>query len=162
MMPQTTTIDVIKEIEDGSTLLDALQKRMARPADFFDSLRHNPGLHDVYLEAVRNRAELYQSQIMAIADNEFEEVPRSKLKIDARKWAAEKDNPTRFGSKVEMTVSHKVDLRLAMEDADRRMIEGYQHVNPEVIEAEFSKTVEKEPDEPEEFSAAVADEDLLK
>ena len=74
-------------------------------------------LRDQYARAKEDQADLFVDQIIEIADNSAHDtietdfgvkentewVNRSKLRIDARKWAASKLKPKKYGDKLDLT-----------------------------------------------------------
>ena len=171
MISSIKALEFIKNMEEGMDFRTAIGE--ARPSDFWACLRDNPGLYDLYIEAIKHRAETYQSDMIEIADNE-EDIQRAKLKIQVRQWSAEKDNPKRFGSKVDINVTNTLNLRLAQEEAEQRVIEG-ELVKRELPSPGSTHTlsngqviniIDRPPPEPEvdveiEFNPVI-DEDFLK
>lgn len=123
MIMHTQLAEIILEIENGATLTRALRTCGHTPKVFFDSIRANPVFQQLYNEAIANRAELHADEIMEIADNE-EDIARAKLKITARQWIAAKDAPARFGERMEVKHTHTLDLSQALQEAEKRIIEG--------------------------------------
>ena len=86
---------------------------------FFDWIKENSELANLYARACEERQELLFEDILNIADNNNEDVrmtddgievtnhdaiQRSKLRVDARKWILAKMNPKKFGDKNETTL----------------------------------------------------------
>lgn len=79
----------------------------------------NQAFSDRYARAVEDRAEVLAEEILEIADEKTgdyelkngvmsfnaENVQRSKLRVDARKWSASKLYPKKFGDKVQSEVT---------------------------------------------------------
>jgi hypothetical protein len=54
-----------------------------------------------YARANVAREEVLFDDLFAIADDDTEDVQRSKLRVDTRKWALSKLNPKRYGDKLQ-------------------------------------------------------------
>lgn len=97
-------------------------------------LRENrDGIRLKYASARAEQADYFADEIIAIADDarndwmdkqtragvirvvDHEHVQRSKLRIDARKWAAEKQNPRRYGQRTHVEVEAEVKVQPAGE-----------------------------------------------
>lgn len=65
-----------------------------------------------YARAREAQAEFLVDELVAIADNPEEEVQRSKLRLETRRWIAEKLRPKKYGPKVELAgeIGHKVSI----------------------------------------------------
>lgn len=76
-----------------------------------------PGFADKYVRARLLQADKYAEEIIAIADDgtrdktvdaegneivDHDHIQRSKLRVDARKWAASKLAPKKYGDKLEL------------------------------------------------------------
>ncbi|MBB0023646.1 terminase small subunit protein [Ralstonia pickettii] len=106
----------------------------------FDWLRKHEDFAKQYARAREDQAEFYLDEIMAIADdsrgdtetrvdsqgNEYdapnnEWIQRSKLRVDARKWAMSKLAPKKFGDKIGVEHSGSIELADALEAARKRV-----------------------------------------
>lgn len=90
-------------------------------------------LHDRYARARDNQADHYADEIITIADdderdymldkdgNEMfigENVQRSRLRVDARKWVAGKLKPKVYSDKLDLNVSGDFTVNIGSKDAD--------------------------------------------
>lgn len=84
----------------------------------FDWLRKYPGFADHYAHAKEASADALMEEIVDIADSAEEaivgddksdgaRVQAIKLRVDARKWAASKLKPKKYGDKMDVTSDHK-------------------------------------------------------
>ena len=120
-LPIDSYHEVIERINDGDSVSDAVKGIMTRKTFYF-GLKKYPELGDIYARACEARAEAIFDEILEIADessNDIEQIDlgdgmvsekvnheaiqRSKLRVDARKWALSKMNPKRFGEKLDVT-----------------------------------------------------------
>lgn len=69
-----------------------------------------PGFLERYREARAVQAEIGSDEIRDIADDVTEDVQRSRLKVDARKWNAVKLLPKRYGDIQRVEMGGKVTL----------------------------------------------------
>lgn len=78
----------------------------------YDWLKDDTEFSDKYARAKEISAHVYQEEIIEIADRpkkNHSEVEADKLRVDARKWAAEKLNPKKYGSKIAIDHSGKIE-----------------------------------------------------
>jgi hypothetical protein len=86
----------------------------------FRWLRDVDGFHKQYARAREDQAELYLDQIIEISDDgsndtytdddgnkktDWDVIARSKLRVDARKWAMSKLAPKKYGERVAQEIS---------------------------------------------------------
>lgn len=63
-----------------------------------------------YARAREAQADALFDEILSIADEEKEDVQRSRLRVDARKWMAGKLKPKKYGDKLELEHGGQVSL----------------------------------------------------
>ena len=105
---------------------------------FYKWLRENKDFADNYERAIVSRADLLAEQIIEIADdieNDFAEnktedgktyaannarIARAKLQIDARKWAAARMSPKKYGNniKAELDNNHSGEIQVNIASFD--------------------------------------------
>lgn len=104
---------------------DAMPSREA----VYNWLRVNAGFRDQYARAREDQAEHFLDEIIAISDDtshdttvtdngeqpNTEWISRSRLRVDARKWAMSKLAPKKYGDKVDFTTGGE-SLNLSAED----------------------------------------------
>lgn len=115
--------DIIKLISGGLSLRKAIQELNTINKDtFFSWIAKNKDFADQYARATEVRADAIFEEMFDIADdgsNDWiekfdktgqsyydlngEHVQRSKLRIDARKWALSKMQPKKYGDKLDVT-----------------------------------------------------------
>lgn len=59
-----------------------------------------PAFRDKYARARSDQADTLADEILDIADDGDEDVQRSKLRVDARKWVASKLKPKKYGDRI--------------------------------------------------------------
>ena len=129
-------LDVVCQgIIDGEKTLRDLCKPRNMPSVTMVKrwLATSPQFKEDYIDASRIKALMDAGEMVSIADNDDGDVRRDKLRIDTRKWQAEKLLPDTFGSKVEVNLGLSGDL------ADLILSANQGHVLPssEVIEGEL-------------------------
>lgn len=80
-----------------------------------------------YREAQELATEVHASEIISIADCEndsLEDVARSKLRIDARKFLMSSWNRSRYGDVKQVDQTVKIDITGAMQEAEKRLTQG--------------------------------------
>lgn len=97
-------------------------------------LFENQEFSEQYARARDKQADYFAEEIIEIADNveaESASVAKAKLQIDARKWAASKIAPKKYGDKTELDVKSSDG---SMTPAVRLDIEEYRKIAKEVLE----------------------------
>lgn len=109
---------------------------MPTTTSVFRWLRDNSAFRDQYAHAREDQAEFYLDQIMEIADDtsrdtiaterdgeqpNSEWITRSRLRVDARKWAMSKLAPKKYGDKIGVEHSGSIELASALEAARKRV-----------------------------------------
>ena len=122
---------ICERIADGESLVSICSDaNMPCRAIVYDWLRDKPLFSDRYARAREDQADFYAEQIIQIADDgkndsyvddsgktmtDQDVVARSRLRIDARKWAASKLAPKKYGDKVDVGVSGEVGLTVTIQ-----------------------------------------------
>jgi hypothetical protein len=70
----------------------------------------NEIFREQYARARERQADTLFDQILTIADEEKEDVQRSRLRVDARRWMAGKMRPKVYGDKLEHTGEVRVPV----------------------------------------------------
>lgn len=110
--------EILENIEGGAGLGKALEgKGMPGRTLFYKWLDEDADLANKYAHACARRADRLVEEIIEIADDSSEDwkyddkgnkvpdgeaVQRSRLRVDARKWAASKLAPKKYGDKLEL------------------------------------------------------------
>ena len=109
---------ICKRIEDGEALSVILRDNdMPDRGTVYKWIREDLEIFDKYTRATKIRADYLADEIIEIADKQGKDVKivdgeevtdynvinRNRLQIDARKWAASKMNPKKYGDKVDVT-----------------------------------------------------------
>ena len=119
--------DIIAFIEDGLSLRKAAIKVGISTRSFYNWIEKDVELQQQYARATISRADSIFEEILDIADDssgdkkytengevmDSEYVQRSRLRVDARKWAVSKMNPKKYGDKYEVdaTITNKLPTR---------------------------------------------------
>ena len=96
-------------------------------------LNENADFQDQYARARDKQADYFAEEIIEIADSveaESASVAKAKLQIDARKWAASKIAPKKYGDKSEIDVKSSDG---SMRPAVRLDAEEYRKIAQEVL-----------------------------
>ncbi len=102
-------------IADGESLNKICsQDDMPSRNAFFMWIREDETILQAYELALLTRADFYLDEIVDIADNEnvktSEDIARAKLRVDARKWAASKLAPKKYGHNSQLDVKDNTPL----------------------------------------------------
>jgi hypothetical protein len=112
--------DAICAMIAGGESVRAIGKQKTMPSEgtIYKWLGEQPEFSEKYARAREQQADVYSQQIVDIADDaKAEDYNVAKIRIDARKWAASKLAPKKYGDKVrnELTgadggpVEHRID-----------------------------------------------------
>jgi len=110
-MPAGRPSDYTQELADEicSQLAEGISLRtVCKPDDMpnkgtvFRWLRTQEGFSDQYAKAKADSADALLEDMLHIADDDKEDVQRSRLRVDVRKWAASKLKPKKYGDKLEL------------------------------------------------------------
>jgi len=106
-------------IVDGLSVKHIFDRKLVEPSrsQFYAWLLDDKELSDKYARAMELRAEIIFDEVLDIADDQESDIyidkdgveqtnhnviNRSRLRVDARKWAASKLNPKKYGDKQEI------------------------------------------------------------
>lgn len=100
-------------------------------------IHKDPEREQRYHEAQRIGAEILSAEIIEIADAEdsLEDVQRSRLKVDTRKFLLGVWNRKRFGDVKQIELGVTISITQALKDANTRVIDG---IAEEVLDVEHS------------------------
>ena len=100
---------------------------------FYAIINEDESKRDRYARACEDRQEALFDEILDIADEkskdtkvnedgveivDHENIQRSRLRIDARKWALAKMNPKKYGDKIDHTVDQRSTITVNIPDED--------------------------------------------
>jgi hypothetical protein len=88
------------------------------PATFHNWLADDPSLQERYARAREEQGDLHADELVRIADEE-PDPNKARVRIDARKWAASKRNPKKYGDK--LTLDGEVTTKLSDDQLDARL-----------------------------------------
>lgn len=115
--------DKICEKISGGLSLRAICAEAGMPArgTVYRWLIENADFQDQYTRARDKQADYFAEEIIEIADSaeaESAAVAKAKLQIDARKWAASKMAPKKYGDKVEQQITGSLAIQADVKLSD--------------------------------------------
>ena len=115
--------DNICEKISGGLSLRAICAEAGMPArgTVYRWLIENADFQDQYARAREKQADYFAEEIIEIADSaeaESAAVSKAKLQIDARKWAASKIAPKKYGDKVEQQITGNLAIQADVKLSD--------------------------------------------
>jgi len=130
---------VIEQVYRGRSLRDLLEDdyRIVSYEDFLKWVKRDPMRHERFKEAQESRTEFIAGEILEIADAEdsIEDVQRSKLKIDTRKWLMGAWNKKRYGEVKQVEVAGSISITEALAQAQMRIVEAeVMDIEPKQLE----------------------------
>ena len=124
----------IDSIAHGMSLSQVLRddQRDIDYNDFYRWIKKDPQRKQLFDEAQEMRTEFMAGEIIEIADadDSLEDVNRSKLKIDTRKWLMGAHNRKKYGATTNIEVTGGISITDALSAARARIVEA------EVIDVE--------------------------
>lgn len=124
---------ILDDITKGFSITSALSKdnRDIDPAEFLKWINKDHYRKSRYYEAQELGSEIIASELISIADGEdsLEDVQRSTLRVNTRKYLMGVYNRKRFGEVKQIEHSGAISITKALEDAQNRV--------HSVIEAEY-------------------------
>ena len=120
-------IRVLEEMASGKTLNQVLNEdfRGFKAGAFLKWVKRDPERHGLYKEAKELRTEHWAGEIIEIADaqDEVEDVQRSRLRIDSRKWLMGSDNRKVYGETKTIDVAGSISVLRVLSEGDQRLID---------------------------------------
>jgi hypothetical protein len=118
---------VIEQVYRGRSLRDLLEDdyRVISYEDFLKWIKRDPMRHERFKEAQESRTEFIAGEILEIADADdtLEDVQRSKLKIDTRKWLMGAHNRKKYGATTSIEMTGGISITGALAAAQARIID---------------------------------------
>lgn len=119
---------VITEVAHGQPLHLILRNdsRGIDYNDFYRWIKRDPERYSLLQEAQELRTEFHAGEIIQIADaqDSMEDVNRSKLRIETRKWLMGVHNKKRYGETKQIELNTSISITDALAQANARLIEG--------------------------------------
>ena len=126
---------VIDSIAHGQSLSQILRddQRDIDYNDFYRWIKRDPQRNQLFTEAQEMRTEFMAGEIIEIADadDSLEDVQRSRLKIDTRKWLMGAHNRKKYGETKTVELGGSISITDALANARARIVEA------EVIDVEI-------------------------
>ena len=125
--------------QDGRTLRSVVSDKDIPSAVYvYDEMERDPDFAKQYARAANERADAIFEEILEIADdsaNDYmdrkrqdgsvdhdslnaENIQRSRLRVDARKWMLGKMRPKKYGDKLDLNHSGSFNVTIGADDAD--------------------------------------------
>ncbi len=140
---QDAIADILEHVSSGKSLRSLIDNSSRDVIPTFSTwsqwLSEDSELAKQYARAMEIRADILAEEIIEIADKQDKDVievdgieyvqhnivQRSRLQVDARKWAASKMNPKKYGDKIEVDSNnkHSFDTSNLSEEEKERLFE---------------------------------------
>jgi hypothetical protein len=118
---------VIDEVAHGKSLAQVLNddQRHIDYNDFYRWIKRDAQRKQLFDEAQEMRTEFMAGEIIEIADAEdsIEDVNRSKLKIDTRKWLMGAHNKKKYGATTNIEMTGGISILGALAAANARVVD---------------------------------------
>ena len=117
-----TAVLVCQKIREGATLKQIGDDPSLPSLTVIHYWRRNNASFDAEIKLARkDRAEYYHDKVLDLADDivDKDDVPVARFKADTYKWAAEKGDPSSYGSKIEHTGSNVAPTIVVMTGIER-------------------------------------------
>jgi len=124
--PEATIRQImIDMIEHG--INPALRMNNTTKGEFFNHIGSKPELMQLYLANQQIRAEVLADEIVGLADDDFSDIDRTKVKILARQWFSSRILYRKYGDKLSVEHIQVVDIKGAIEEAKARVNQTFEH-----------------------------------
>jgi hypothetical protein len=114
--PEIAALICRRVIQGESIKQIALDPAMPVQSTIYVWLNDQPEFAEMYARAKRAQADLMAEDIVAIADDQDEDVNRSRLRVDARKWLMAKLAPRKYGDALDIKHSGGVRVNVFKDD----------------------------------------------
>lgn len=118
---------MLEQIAGGKTFQAVINDdfREFEHGAFLRWIKKDPLRNQLYKEAKELRTETWANEMIEIADanDSLEDVNRSKLRIDTRKWLMGADNRKQYGEVKTIDVAGSISILGALAQADARVID---------------------------------------
>lgn len=118
---------ILDRVASGYSLKKALEEdfRQFEAGMFIQWMKKTGDLYSRYVSAKEMRSELWVSDLIDIADadDSMEDVQRSRLKIDTRKWIIASDNRKTYGDTKTIDIGGQISILGALAAANSRTID---------------------------------------
>lgn len=115
-------VEIIDAVAMGMTITRACMAFKLPFSKFYKLINASPELAQLYETAKQMRADVAQGECQDIADDDSVPTERAKLRIQTRQWNASKDNPSKFGDRVNLTIDQTINISQALAEAKARVI----------------------------------------
>ena len=131
---------VLDKIASGYSLKKALDEdfRQFEAGMFIQWMKKTGDKYSRYVSAKEMRSELWVADLIDIADanDSMEDVQRSRLKIDTRKWIIASDNRKVYGDTKVIDIGGQISILGALAAANSRTIELLDVIDVPMIEGD--------------------------
>lgn len=111
---------IIQGMHDGKSVTSQLKALGIPGIQFHHAVHADTALAGEYALAREARGDALADEIVDIADNTLDPI-HARNRIDARKWYASKMLPQVYGDRLELNVTHTVDIGGALAEAHKRV-----------------------------------------
>lgn len=119
---------VIESIAHGKSLSQVLKddQREIDYNDFYRWIKRDPQRNQLFSEAQEMRTEFMAGEIVEIADadDSLEDVNRSRLRVDTRKWLMGAHNRKKYGETKTVELGGSISITDALAQARARIVEA--------------------------------------
>ena len=119
---------VISEMARGQPLHQILAQegRTLDYNDFYRWMKKDPQRQALFQEAQELRSEFHAGEILQIADaaDSLEDVQRSRLRIETRRWLMGAHNKKRYGETKQIELNTSISITDALAQATARAVQG--------------------------------------
>lgn len=139
-IPADTIDRALEMIAEGRSLIQVSSELGVKRSTLYDAFKRD-GVLDRYETARQMAADALAEELVEIADSE-PDPQRAKVRCDQRRWLASKYLPSRYGEKLDLSITQRVDLQGALAEARARV--GLVRVAGEVIDVQDAEIVERD------------------
>ena len=101
---------LLRYIASGKPASQWLRKHGISHSQLYNCLSRDPSFHREYSHARKAMASTLADDMLEISDNQEEEIQRSRLRVDTRKWLASKLDSSAWGDKLQVETTSKISI----------------------------------------------------
>lgn len=120
-LPAAIVDTIFERMFRGECVVNILKEQgMPSMSSFYRAVINDPFFREKYTWAQKIRSEVLVEETISIADNELDP-QKARNRIQTRQWYASKMNPQKYGERIDLNVTQKVDLDTAIAEARARI-----------------------------------------
>lgn len=114
-------LEVLKIYREGGTRRNAQKVAGMGTHDFYDTLRANPDLEELYYTIQKDKADDLVDEALEVSMDDVAEPKRARVQIDGKMKIAAVYDRKRFGQQVDLTLDQRISIAAPLAAAKARL-----------------------------------------